>query len=122
MENDAFWVRVIKSIHGRDGGVGFNDVFGKLKFQFGMGLDRFLLKFNIDFANTFTKVVNDGKETFFWKDKWIGDQPLCVSFNRLYRLETNKDVLVQHRFKQNGPNIELNWSWNSAPMERSASE
>ncbi|GJW69240.1 RNA-directed DNA polymerase, eukaryota [Tanacetum coccineum] len=38
--------------------------------------------------------VGNGLRTNFWKEVWIGDNPLCVLFPRIFALETNKDSLV----------------------------
>ncbi|GJU13118.1 RNA-directed DNA polymerase, eukaryota [Tanacetum coccineum] len=35
--------------------------------------------------------VGNGLRTNFWKEVWIGDNPLCVLFPRIFALETNKD-------------------------------
>ncbi|GJZ57065.1 RNA-directed DNA polymerase, eukaryota [Tanacetum coccineum] len=38
--------------------------------------------------------VGNGLRTNFWKEVWIGDNPLCVLFPRIFALETNKDSSV----------------------------
>ncbi|GJW17983.1 hypothetical protein Tco_0025419 [Tanacetum coccineum] len=38
--------------------------------------------------------VNGFGRTNFWKEVWIGDNPLCVLFPRIFALETNKDSSV----------------------------
>ncbi|GJT74474.1 hypothetical protein Tco_1041199 [Tanacetum coccineum] len=38
--------------------------------------------------------VGNGMRTNFWKEVWIGDNPLCVLFPRIFALETNKDSSV----------------------------
>lgn len=43
--------------------------------------------------------VGDGKEMYFWEDKWVADRPFCFTFPRLYHLTSMRnhsvvDVLV----------------------------
>nr|GFA38171.1 RNA-directed DNA polymerase, eukaryota [Tanacetum cinerariifolium] len=38
--------------------------------------------------------VGNGLRTGFWKDVWIGDNPLCVLFPRIFALESSKDSSV----------------------------
>ncbi|GKE41323.1 RNA-directed DNA polymerase, eukaryota [Tanacetum coccineum] len=38
--------------------------------------------------------VGNGLRTNFWKEVWIGDNPLCILFPRIFALETNKDSSV----------------------------
>lgn len=38
--------------------------------------------------------VNDGSNTKFWEQVWIGDFPLIDQFSRLYRISTQKDALI----------------------------
>nr|GEX28560.1 RNA-directed DNA polymerase, eukaryota [Tanacetum cinerariifolium] len=33
----------------------------------------------------------------FWKDLWLGDEPLCSRFNRLYRLDLNENCTICDR-------------------------
>jgi len=46
------------------------------------------------FGERVSKVVGDGKNTFFWFDNWVGDVPLCRRFSHLFDLATNKFVIV----------------------------
>ncbi|GJT61995.1 RNA-directed DNA polymerase, eukaryota, reverse transcriptase zinc-binding domain protein [Tanacetum coccineum] len=45
--------------------------------------------------------VDNGRNTSFWKDLWIGNSRLCLAFPRLYALENNKDCTVA--VKMNDP-------------------
>ncbi|XP_071704364.1 uncharacterized protein [Rutidosis leptorrhynchoides] len=125
VEHDAFWVKVIKSIHGRDGGLGNSNSFISNRGSIWNGIrniDKEFYKINLDFSNSFVKVVSDGSETLFWEDKWLGEQPLHVMFNRLYRLETSKDATVRNRIIQQDSSFSLNWNWVRPPAGRTATE
>ncbi|XP_071728940.1 uncharacterized protein [Rutidosis leptorrhynchoides] len=125
MENEAFWVRVIKSIHGRDGGLGSSNTNRTIRDSIWNGikaLDNDFPKLNLNFANSFLRVISEGKEVLFWKDTWLGEHPLCVTFARLFIMETNKDARVADRITKEGPNILLNWNWNNSLAGRTAAE
>ncbi|GJY82091.1 RNA-directed DNA polymerase, eukaryota, reverse transcriptase zinc-binding domain protein [Tanacetum coccineum] len=47
-----------------------------------------------------------GTRIRFWKDIWVGETPLFTRYNRLYRLDQDKDCLIIDRIN-NGQ-----WSWN----------
>ena len=48
----------------------------------------------------------------FWKDTWLGDYPLYLWYNRLFRLERNKDCLVIDRIS----NGEWRWDWSRSEL------
>nr|GEU97238.1 RNA-directed DNA polymerase, eukaryota, reverse transcriptase zinc-binding domain protein [Tanacetum cinerariifolium] len=50
--------------------------------------------------------VGDGSSIRFWKDTWLGDDPLYIRYNRLYHLKKNKDCFIQQRIA-NG-----SWFWD----------
>ncbi|GJT80077.1 retrovirus-related pol polyprotein from transposon TNT 1-94 [Tanacetum coccineum] len=56
-----------------------------------------LLPIGIDLRNIFKRKVGNGKSKRFWLDNWVGGGPLNVSYNRLFRLEVNKNCLVRDR-------------------------
>ena len=39
-------------------------------------------------------LVGNSRRVKFWKDKWCGDKPLCVSFLPLFAIVVSKDVWV----------------------------
>ena len=41
--------------------------------------------------------VGDGSNTSFWHDVWKGDQPLAVSFPRIYALDIHRRVSFRDR-------------------------
>ncbi|GJW04128.1 hypothetical protein Tco_1562984 [Tanacetum coccineum] len=51
----------------------------------------------IDLHYIFKVKVGNGESTCFWTDKWVGNSPLCSTFPRLYRLESNKQCRVCDR-------------------------
>ncbi|GKB52080.1 RNA-directed DNA polymerase, eukaryota, reverse transcriptase zinc-binding domain protein [Tanacetum coccineum] len=77
---NALWVNVIRSLLGHEGG--------------------------FDHAGCSTKGC--GSIIRFWKDLWIGDSPLYLRYNRLFRLEQDKDYLIIDRIHNS--QWSLNWS------------
>nr|GEV53794.1 hypothetical protein [Tanacetum cinerariifolium] len=47
-----------------------------------------------------------GSQIQFLKDIWLDETPLFYRYNRLYRLDINKDCLIKYKI-ENG-----NWNWN----------
>ncbi|GJW62013.1 hypothetical protein Tco_0111348 [Tanacetum coccineum] len=103
---NALWVKVIKAIHGQEGGFDtygckFNGIWDRI-----VGSSIFLHSKNIILLNYFRFKAGCGTRIRFWKDIWIGDSPLNILYNRLYQLELDKDCLIIDRI-ENGQ-----WSWN----------
>ncbi|KEH29819.1 hypothetical protein MTR_4g052370 [Medicago truncatula] len=46
------------------------------------------------FDENISKIVGDGRSTFFRMDNWIGEVPLCVRFSRLFDLAKNQTCSV----------------------------
>jgi len=42
------------------------------------------------FEEDLSRKVENGNDTFFWTDRWFGDEVLCVRFQRLVELSDNK--------------------------------
>ncbi|GJR03016.1 reverse transcriptase domain-containing protein [Tanacetum coccineum] len=98
-ENHAFWCKIIRSIHGVDGGL--NDT-SLIKSKSGpwyriAKLKDDLSKIGIDLPSIFKKKIGDGCSTRFWLDTWLGGSPLKDTFPRLFRLDSNPSCLVCNR-------------------------
>ncbi|XP_071728405.1 uncharacterized protein [Rutidosis leptorrhynchoides] len=61
---------------------------------------------------TLIKAISDGSSTRFWGDYWVGDCLLKDKFNRLFRLDSNKDATVLDRVHWEGTNIHTSWCWS----------
>nr|GEV62498.1 RNA-directed DNA polymerase, eukaryota, reverse transcriptase zinc-binding domain protein [Tanacetum cinerariifolium] len=61
----------------------------------------------IIFHYSIKRKVKDGSTTRFWRDAWIGDNPLERQFPRLFCLEANKDCLVRDRWQMVGFGVGL---------------
>jgi len=63
------------------------------------------------FGERVSKVLGDGKNTFFWCDNWLGDVPLCRRFSRLFDLARNKLILVADMFVLGWEEGGEAWCW-----------
>jgi len=63
------------------------------------------------FDDNVERVVGDGKNTFFWTDKWLDGGPLKFQFSRLYSLSVHKECTVEEMTRlgwEEGGNA---WGW-----------
>ena len=61
---------------------------------FGVGIWKEIRKEGSLLSNNIVFSVGNGRRVRFWKDKWCGDEALCVSFSSLYGLAVSKVVWV----------------------------
>ncbi|GKE07560.1 RNA-directed DNA polymerase, eukaryota, reverse transcriptase zinc-binding domain protein [Tanacetum coccineum] len=90
-ENTSLWCNIIRSIHGPQGGL--HDAHS-IRSKSGPWYQ--IAKLNVDLGvhgidlHSLLKIkVGNGESTRFWIDKWVGNSPLCSSFPRLFRLDSN---------------------------------
>jgi hypothetical protein len=60
------------------------------------------------FTRAAMKKVGNGRNTKFWKEIWVGDQPLCIKFPRLFSMSTQQEEVVGDM----GNWVENRWRWN----------
>ncbi|GKA68905.1 zf-CCHC domain-containing protein [Tanacetum coccineum] len=102
----ALWVEVLKSIHGNEAGIELkgcqtNGLWARI-----VGTIYHLHSSGYVLLNSLRYQVGDGYMIRFWKDTWLGDAPLCSLFNRLFRLENNKNCLARDRI------VNGLWAWD----------
>ncbi|GKA40794.1 RNA-directed DNA polymerase, eukaryota [Tanacetum coccineum] len=99
--HSGLWYNVIKAVHGSKGSldssfrsnshgsiwIGMLKAIAKLKYK---GIDL------LDFCKL---VIDNGNSTKLWHDKWYDDIIFKEKFQRLYNLETQKDVSVAHKLQ-----------------------
>nr|GEU34680.1 reverse transcriptase domain, reverse transcriptase zinc-binding domain protein [Tanacetum cinerariifolium] len=101
------WGNIIKALHGQEGvlnnqGCSFNGTWSRI-----IGTSNFLHSKGIIPLNSFCFKVGCSTHVRFWKDIWIGDSPLHTRYNRLYRLDQDKDCLIIDRIV----NVRLILAW-----------
>jgi len=56
-------------------------------------------------------VVGNGRNTFFWTDKWLGEVPLRRQFSRLFELSMRKDCTVEDMARLGWEEEGNGWMW-----------
>ncbi|KAJ9561074.1 hypothetical protein OSB04_006234 [Centaurea solstitialis] len=124
-DGDALWVKVIRSIFGEEGGISNR---GEVRCRGGsvwssiIRVGREIDELGINFSNSIGKEVGNGESIRFWEDSWITGESLKNKFERLYRLESNKRVLVAERGEFLGEDWRWKWDWRREPRGRERSE
>ncbi|XP_071729123.1 uncharacterized protein [Rutidosis leptorrhynchoides] len=73
---------------------------------------------NFNFVETFKLCIGEDSTYRFWDDAWLDGRSLKDRFNRLYRLESEKDTLVRDRISCNGSAWVCHWNWCREPNGR----
>ncbi|GKA87639.1 RNA-directed DNA polymerase, eukaryota [Tanacetum coccineum] len=90
--DNSLWFRIISALHGLNGHVlsaAFNSTWSSIITE----VNSLKVK-GVDLISHCKIRVGKGTGTSFWKDLWIGDNLLKLSFPRLFALEENKDISV----------------------------
>ncbi|XP_071729224.1 uncharacterized protein [Rutidosis leptorrhynchoides] len=104
-ESDSLWVKIIKSIYGRDEGLGHesslpssrtNSVWCNI-----IKLRNDMLNIGMDINSCFERKIGDGHDILFWNDVWLSNLRLKDYFPRLFRLETNQNATIKDRVQYN---------------------
>ncbi|GJZ86781.1 hypothetical protein Tco_0658391, partial [Tanacetum coccineum] len=114
----ALWHQVITSIFGSHGRLETNILtpiphshVSPWKEIYGLNKD--LLKVNINLDSIFLRKTGDGSVFKFWHDCWFGTSNFMTLFPRMRALETHKDCLIFERCVSGGL-IDLSshvWAW-----------
>ncbi|GJT05587.1 hypothetical protein Tco_0840049 [Tanacetum coccineum] len=97
--DNSLWSRIISALHGLNGHVlsaAFNSTWSSIITE----VNSLKVK-GVDLISHCKIRVGKGTGTSFWKDLWIGDNLLKLSFPRLFALEENKDISVADKLKIN---------------------
>ncbi|XP_071739065.1 uncharacterized protein [Rutidosis leptorrhynchoides] len=81
-ETDSLWVKVIKSIYGRDGGLGISFI---------------------------SSLIGKGTNTLLWSECWNGPYSFKEKFPRIFRLESDKECRICDRISWNGTSWDFKW-------------
>lgn len=74
----------------------------------------YLEEWGISIDDLFIRNMGNGKNTYFWKDKWNGELPLNDLLPDLYKIELNKN----YKFSDHIEGMEtfvFNWRWSRQP-------
>jgi hypothetical protein len=114
-DDDSLWKDLLKSKYGvgiigrTELGDDFKPWFSSLWWR-----DICSIGYNLD-LNWFSQAVNKklGNEalTSFWRDKWIGEIPLCDRFPRLFSISTQKEASVEEVRNQTSVSGDWRLEW-----------
>jgi len=63
------------------------------------------------FRNSVSKLVGNGRDTYFWADPWLDGTALSVRFRRLYDLSANKNRTVEEMYAKGWGDGGEVWEW-----------
>ncbi|XP_071695842.1 uncharacterized protein [Rutidosis leptorrhynchoides] len=112
-ETEALWVKVIRSIHGVCGGLLMDNLSPQscgVWFNI-INAGKDIEDLQVNFKNSFAKILGNGGSTLFWNEHWVGSDKLCNLFPRLYRLELFPDASVKDILGDGGIGSSENWCW-----------
>ncbi|KAK2365229.1 hypothetical protein QL285_090004 [Trifolium repens] len=58
-----------------------------------------------------SRKVGNGEKIDFWRDKWLGDEPLNIKFSRLFELSVDKNISVADMYRRGWGVREAGWRW-----------
>ena len=108
-EIEAFWNQVIRGNYGEDRGGWCSHE--EVREGHGVGLWKAIRKLSHLGSSRNSFVVGNGQRVSFWKDKWCGTSPLCVSFTSLFALAVAKEAWLSDLWTVSASG-ERRGSWN----------
>ncbi|GKC50390.1 hypothetical protein Tco_1073135 [Tanacetum coccineum] len=122
VESEALWCKVVKTIHGPNGGFGVrsNSSLHKGVWANIVSNSNAINKCGIPFSSSIMRKVGDGRDVMFWNDVWLKcEVRIKDKYPRLFTLETHRDCSIADRWKlQNGAWVG-DWRWRSYLRGRS---
>lgn len=94
------WVHTIKAIYGDDGDTSMVRKSGNWNtcWKGVQNAITHLRNNDIDLDYFLKKKVGDGSNTFFWKERWNGEDIFMLKYPRIYNLQLNKDITVKELY------------------------
>ncbi|GKB02748.1 hypothetical protein Tco_0830837 [Tanacetum coccineum] len=96
-QDGSLWFRVIQALHGtslESHQVQITSLWSSILRE----MHVLVLK-GFDLMAHCKKRIRDGNNTSFWRDSWIGDQPLYLMFPRIFILEKEKEITVASKLR-----------------------
>ena len=76
-----------------------------MRGSFGIGLWKVIRRVWDVIGDNMVYFVGNGKRVRFWKDKWCGDDPLCISFPSLFVISLAKEAWVEDVWNHSGGGV-----------------
>ncbi|GJT57373.1 hypothetical protein Tco_0992427 [Tanacetum coccineum] len=102
----SLWAKVIRALHDSEGGFDHNGCKFKGIWSRIVDSSNYLHSSSILPSDFIRFQVGCGSLTRFCKDIWLGNSPLYTRFNRLFRLDQEKNYRIVDRI------VDRQWSWN----------
>ncbi|GJT90952.1 RNA-directed DNA polymerase, eukaryota, reverse transcriptase zinc-binding domain protein [Tanacetum coccineum] len=103
---DSKKLTFIRALHDSEGGFDHNGCKFKGIWSRIVDSSNYLHSSSILPSDSIRFQVGCGSLTRFWKDIWLGNSPLYTRFNRLFRLDQEKNCRIVDRI------VDGQWSWN----------
>jgi hypothetical protein len=87
-EQDNLWFKLLQAKYVNSGNIFATATQGGSQFWHSLNKIKHFFKLGSSF------VVGNGRKTFFWTDRWLGESPLAVRFARLFDICASKEILV----------------------------
>nr|GEZ63590.1 RNA-directed DNA polymerase, eukaryota, reverse transcriptase zinc-binding domain protein [Tanacetum cinerariifolium] len=94
-QDGSLWFRIIKALYGTL--IDSHPVNLSSNWYYIIRELHLLVGKGFHFLDHCKKRIENGRDTCFWYDNWLGDKPLKDLFPRLFALELNKEVTVAHK-------------------------
>nr|GFC81066.1 RNA-directed DNA polymerase, eukaryota, reverse transcriptase zinc-binding domain protein [Tanacetum cinerariifolium] len=92
-QKSSLWAKVIKAIHGEDGGVDSMNISGvRTCWKSVINEIKSLKSQGVNVTDFMRLKLGNGNTMYFWNDNWHGDGAFKDLFSRLYALENSKEV------------------------------
>ncbi|GJT27240.1 hypothetical protein Tco_0907515 [Tanacetum coccineum] len=135
IEDNALWCKVIRSIHGSQGGLHDASLIRSKSgpwYRIGKLNEDLLNDYGINLPLIFEKEIGNGESTHFWLDNWLGGPTLKETFPHIFWLDNQPNCLVCDRVPDNNGlrnentlspntpvyssnilpiNLRFNWAW-----------
>ncbi|GKA89790.1 hypothetical protein Tco_0811602 [Tanacetum coccineum] len=96
-QSECFWVKVIKALHGHEGGYDHHGCKANVVWAKIICSSNYFNSSGILPGDSIRFQVGCDTLIHFWKDTWLGNSLLHLHYNRLLRLELDKDCLIRDR-------------------------
>ncbi|GJY76043.1 RNA-directed DNA polymerase, eukaryota [Tanacetum coccineum] len=100
IEDNALWCKVIRSIHGSQGGLHDASLIQSKSgpwYRIAKLNEDLLNDYGINLPFIFKKKIGNGESTHFWLDNWLGGSTLKETFPHIFWLDNQSNCLVCDR-------------------------
>jgi hypothetical protein len=108
-EQDTLWFKLLQAKYINAGNIFATTTQGGSQFWRSLNKIKHYFKLGSRF------LVGNGRKTFFWTDRWLGESPLAVRFERLFDICTSKEITVAEALPVSATSLQFRRSFG--PLE-----